>query len=108
MARSIPYGSTPRSNRVDASLRNPSRAADCPMPSGSNHATSRTTTSVASVISLSRPPMIPPMPIGTSLASQISRSAGVNARSNPSSVVITSPSRARRMTNPPPPSMARS
>ena len=40
----------------------------------------------ASVISLSRPPMTPPTPIGASLASQINRSSVVSVRSTPSSV----------------------
>ncbi len=38
--RSMPYGSTPRSKRADASLRSPSRGTDWAMPSGSNQAIS--------------------------------------------------------------------
>jgi hypothetical protein len=52
--------------------------------------------------------MIPPMPIGASSASQINRSAVVSERVTPSSVVISSPSRARRMRKPAPPKVAMS
>ena len=60
---------------ADASLRRPRRAAVLAMPIGSNQAISSAIVVVASLISLSSPPMIPPMPIGVSLASQISRSS---------------------------------
>ena len=46
--------------------------------------------------------MIPAMPIGSSLPSQISRSSAVSVRSTPSRVTIVSPSRARRTRKPPP------
>ena len=105
---SICHGSTPRSLRADASERRPRRAALSPMPTFVNQAISRATVVVVSLISVSAPPMIPPMPIGWSLASQISRSAGLRRRVTSSSVVISSPSRARRMRKPAPPSVARS
>ena len=50
---------------------------------------------VCSVISLSSPPITPPIPVARS-ASQISRSLVVKTRSTPSSVVSRSPSLARR------------
>ncbi len=105
---SICHGSTPRSLRADASERRPRRATLSPMPTGANQAISRATAVVASLISVSAPPMIPAMPIGTSSASQIRRSVGASRRAMPSSVTISSPSRATRMRNPWPPSRARS
>ena len=47
------------------------------IPNGSNQAISNAMVVVESLISLSRPPMIPPTPIGVSLASQINRSSVV-------------------------------
>ena len=78
---SICHGSTPRSLRADASERRPSRAdaepdADVGEP-GDLEGDRRAS---ASLISVSAPPMIPPMPIGRSSASQISRSSGVSER----------------------------
>ena len=108
MARSIPYGSRPCSKRVDASERNPSPAAVPATAIGSNQAISSATTVVASLISVSAPPITPAMPIGWSLASAMSRSSAVNVRSTPSSVSIVSPSTARRMRKPPPPNVSRS
>ena len=58
---------------------------------GSNHAISSATTVVASLISVSAPPMMPAMPIGRSSASQIRRSSAVKVRSTPSSVTRVSP-----------------
>ena len=104
----MPYGSTPRSNRADASERRPSRATLWPIGSGANHAISSATVVVASLISVSAPPMIPASPIGRSSASQISRSSAPSRRSTSSSVVSVSPSTARRMRKPWPPSVARS
>ena len=75
---------------------------------GSNQAISSATTFVASLISVSAPPITPAMPIGWSLASAMSRSSAVNVRSTPSSVTIVSPSTARRMRKPPPPNVSRS
>ena len=105
---SICHPSTPRSLRADASERRPRRATLRPMPTGSNQAISNATAVVAALISVSAPPMIPPMPIGTSRASQINRSSGPSRRVTSSSVTICSPSRAVRMRNPWPPSVARS
>ena len=50
-----------------------------PDPDVRNHAISRATVVVASLISVSAPPMIPPMPIGRSSASQMSRSSAAQA-----------------------------
>jgi hypothetical protein len=71
-------------------------------------ATSSATVVVASLISVSSPPITPPMPIGRSVASQISTSSPSNVRSSPSSVVIVSPGVASRTRNPPPPSVSTS
>ena len=84
----IPYGSTPRSKRPDASERTPIRFIVRVIAVCSKYAISSATTVVASVISESWPPITPPTPIGTSLASQISRSSAVIVRSTPSRVVI--------------------
>ena len=108
IAASIPYGSTPRSNRADASDRSPSRAALWLIGSGTNHAISTATVFVDSLISVSAPPMIPASPIGWSAASQISRSSGPTSRTASSRVVNVSPTVPRRIRKPWPPSVARS
>ena len=87
IAVSMPNGSTPRSNRIDASERRPRRATLWLIGSAANHAISNATVVVASLISVSAPPMIPASPIGRSSASQIRRSSAASRRSTPSSVV---------------------
>ena len=74
IAVGMPYGSTPRSNRADASERRLVRATVRPIPTRENQAISSAIVVVASLISVSRPPMMPPSPMGVSLASQMKRS----------------------------------
>ena len=80
MARSATYGSTPRSKRAEASERRPVRTTDWAMPIGSNHAISRATSVVASLISVSAPPMIAGQPdrpvVGVADEQVVGRRAG--------------------------------
>ena len=95
MASRVVAGLTPRSNRPDASVRMPCARLVRRMAVRLKLAHSNITSVVASVISLSSPPITPPMPVAP-CASQINRSFGVNVRFTPSSVVSCSPSLARR------------
>ena len=95
-----PSGSTPRSNRNEASLRKPWRWAEKRIGSGENQAISRLMTEVDSVISECRSPITPARPTGASVApSQINRSSTDNVRSTPSRVTRVSPARAMRIVN---------
>ena len=78
MARSTTSGSVPFSKRADASDRSLCRRDDFTIPIGWNQAISRSTSVVASSISLEAPPMIPARPTGTSSPPQISRSSAVS------------------------------
>jgi hypothetical protein len=77
------------------------------MPTGSKLAASSRTLVVSSMTSLSSPPMIPAIATGRS-PSVISRSAASSLRTVPSSVLISSPERARRTTMRPPASRSTS
>ena len=90
-------GSAPRSKRSEASVRRPSAFDVRRMEMGSNHADSSRTLRVAELISLSAPPITPPMATACA-ASAITHISGESARSMPSSVRIFSPARARRTT----------
>ena len=79
-APSIPYGSTPRSKRNEASDRKPSRVAVLATPDGSKNAVSSATTRVVALISVLAPPMTPAMPIDMSLPSQINKSVIASSR----------------------------
>ena len=113
-ARSIPSGSQPRSNRTDASVLRPSRFEVQAIAMGAKYAASRSTRVVASDISDEAPPMIPPMPTGTPVASQMRQSATGSEsepptrRSMPSRVTTTSAGRAARTRRPAPGNRSRS
>ena len=79
-AASIPYGSTPRSKRNDASDRRPRRVAVLATPDGSKNAVSSATTEVVALISVLAPPITPAKPIGISLPSQINKSVIASSR----------------------------
>ncbi len=64
MARSMTSGSVPFTKRADASDASLRRRDDFTIPIGWNHAISRSTSVVASSISLLPPPMIPARPTG--------------------------------------------
>ena len=118
-ARSTPSGSTPRSNRTEASVRSPSQRAVLATAGGRKEATSRSTREASEVISLDWPPMMPPIPTGRSPASQIRQSLAASGLSSlggrlprtrvtPSRVTISSPTRAARTRSPCPPRRSRS
>ena len=100
-------GSTPRSKRREASVASPSRWAPRRTRRGSNHAHSSRIDVVASVTSLSAPPMMPASAT-TRSRSAIASTSGSSVRGLPSSVVMVSPGRARRTRIAPPWSRARS
>ena len=100
-------GSAPRSKRWLASVCMPNRRAAARTRRRSKWAPSIRMSRVASVTSLSSPPMTPPRPTGRS-ASAITRISGSSSRSTPSRVVSRSPARARRATRAPPASLPRS
>ena len=95
-----PYASTPRSNRNEASVRNPSRETDAAIPSGSNQAISSASDVVVSLICDPAPPMIPAIPTASFFASQINRSCALIVRETSSRVTTASPSLALRTINP--------
>ena len=109
IARSATSGSAPRSNRIEASLRNPRRRDEVEMVCGSHQAISRTTLVVSPLISVDAPPMIPAMPIAASSPSAITPSEADKVRTTPSSVSTVSSSTARRTrrAGPVPPPLAR-
>ena len=74
-ARTWPSGSTPRQNRVEASVRRLWRRAVRPTAIAAKSAASIRTAVVVAAISLDSPPMIPAMPTATSCPSQIIRSS---------------------------------
>ena len=78
-------------------MRSPSAFELRRMETGSNQADSRSTLRVEKPISVSAPPMIPPMPTARA-ASAMTQISGESVRSTPSSVRIFSPARARRTT----------
>ncbi len=93
-------GSTPRSKRLDASEGSLCRLAARATVTGSKCAASMITSVVpgpaaTSRISVLAPPITPARPIGPVL-SQITRSSAASLRLTPSSVVMVSPSCARR------------
>ncbi len=77
-AASCSRGSTPRSNRLDASEPSRWRRAVRAMLGGSKHAASMTTADVEAPISVDSPPITPASPIGPR-SSVISRSSGSSA-----------------------------
>ncbi len=99
-AARAPNASTPRSNRSDASVRNPSRETDAAIPNGSNHAISSASVVVVSLICDPAPPMIPAIPTASFFALQISKSWALKVRETSSRVTSTSPSFALRTINP--------
>ena len=101
-------GSTPFSNRAEASERRPCRFEVRPIDAGSHHANSTSTSPVVSEISVDAPPITPARPIGVSLPSTITPSSLSSPRLCPSRVTIDSPDRARRTPRWEPPTFARS
>ena len=95
------------SNRVLASVRSPSRPDVRRMFVPTQVAASISTRVVPEETSATWPPMTPAIPEGPS-PSHTSAASLVNVRSTPSSVVIVSPSRARRTTMRPPRTRSRS
>ncbi len=93
-------GSTPRSNRREASLGSLWRRAVRAIETGSKVAASTSTERVCVDISVAAPPMTPARPIGPD-SSAITRSSGSSVRVCPSSVSSRSPARARRTVMPP-------
>jgi hypothetical protein len=94
-AASGSVGSTPRSNRFDASDGSLCRRPVRKIETGSKCAASMTTCVVVAESSVVCPPMTPARPIGPE-SSVISRSSGDSVRSTSSRVVRVSPSAARR------------
>ena len=88
-------GSTPRSNRLDASLGSLCRRMPREIVAGCQCAASSTTSVVSGPISVAAPPMIPASAIGPD-SSVTSRSSGSSVRRTPSRVSSFSPGRARR------------
>ena len=88
-------GRRPFSNRSVASVRNPSDCAVSRLLGPENVADSRSTFTVSSLISLLAPPITPPRPMAL-LASAMTKCSVVSSRSSSSSVVRSSPGRARR------------
>ncbi len=107
-ARSMPRGSAPRSNRVDASDRRPSLRLVFAIVIRSQTAASSRTLVVVSLISVAAPPITPARLIGSSAPLQTTPSAAVNDRSTSSRVVRTSPSDAIRTRIAPSGTVARS
>ncbi len=89
------YGSTPFSQRFEPSVRSASRSELRRMPTGSKFAASSSTDVVVSDTSVSAPPMIPASAIPR-FESAMSRSLRSSLRTVPSSVLSSSPLRARR------------
>ena len=85
--------SVPRSKRIDASERRPSRWEVRLIDRRSHHASSSSTVVVPSLISVLAPPITPEMPMGRSSRSTIRPSPGSMSRSVPSSVTRRSPPR---------------
>ena len=94
-------GSRPFSYRAEASVRMPSAVAVRRMDTPLKLADSKTTMAVSPTISELAPPMTPATPTGL-CSSQMHSMLGVSLRSLPSSVWMTSPSRAVRTTILPP------
>ena len=99
-ATSGSWGSTPRSNRLTASLGSLCRRAVRATVTGSQWAASSSTLTEVSVISLFAPPITAANDTGP-VSSQITMSSGSSSRSTPSRVVSRSPALARRTTSPP-------
>ena len=97
MARTCCSGSTPRSNRNDASLCNPKRRARPAIAEGAKKADSRKMSLVCSDTAVDSPPMIPASPTGP-LASAITSVSSVSSISCPPSSSSTSPGSAYRAT----------
>ena len=104
-ARRAKFGSTPRSNRFEASLRSPCRFEERAIDMGSKKAASTSTSVVDSEISLEAPPMIPARPRTWSSPSTMTQSSPVSprprpafasSRTTPSRVSSVSPLRALR------------
>ena len=95
-ARSAISGSAPRSKRIDASLRRPSRPDVRAMLIGSHHAISSSTDVVVSEISVEAPPITPAMPIGVVVAVGDDAVAGVRTPVDVVERASVSPSRAQR------------
>ncbi len=93
-------GSTPRSQRLAASLNSLCRRAVRPTITGSQCAASNSTSVVPGCTSLVSPPITAASEIGP-LSSQITMSSASRVRLAPSSVVSFSPGVARRTTSGP-------
>ncbi|PSK64690.1 hypothetical protein B0E53_03340 [Micromonospora sp. MH33] len=93
-------GSTPRSQRLAASLNSLCRRAVRPTMAGSQCAASKSTSVVEATTSLVSPPITAASEIGP-LSSQITMSSATSVRVTPSSVVSFSPASARRTTSGP-------
>ena len=88
-------GSTPRSKRCAASVNNPKRRDPAAMICGCQCAASSSTSVVASLIAVLRPPIIPASPRAP-LPSATTRNLASSVYSLSSSSVTRSPSRAQR------------
>ena len=89
-------GSTPRSKRAEASLRNPKRREVRLIVIGSHQAASINAVVVDSDISVDAPPITPAKLSGSSWLPTIKPSCALKVRVSPSSVTSCSPSRAIR------------
>ncbi len=93
MALACCVGSTPRSNRIEASVCKPKRLARPLIAAGGKYAASRNTSAVSPTTAVLSPPIIPARPIGPDLSVITTRSSS-NSISRASSKVSLSPARA--------------